>query len=208
VKKWGFLAFIFNTAFAATQVQEVLSANVQTALHDQVLNPIRPHLVFNTPDKAKAWLTDMSHRLNKWLNDDYLKTGYLTIIQYEATRAGLDPQIVLSIITVESKFNNFAISPVGAIGLMQIMPFWQYQIGTPNQNLFDVQTNLRYGCTILRYYIQKENGDLNQALARYNGSIGKTWYPELVMQAYNSYWKPYPVMTMKNGQVVYIDYTK
>ena len=209
-----------NSANAATQVMEALADNVQTSLHDQVSNPIRPHLVFSNQDKANAWLKDMSNRLSKWLKDDeYLKTGYLTIIQYEAARADLDPQIVLSLITVESRFNNFAISPVGAIGLMQIMPFWQLQIGTTEQNLFDVQTNLRYGCTILRYYIQKEKDIsgkkgiidekviLDRALARYNGSIGKTWYPELVKQAYDSYWTPYPVMTMKGKQVVTIDYT-
>src|SRR6185437_3685875 len=209
-----------NSANAATQVMEALADNVQTSLHDQVSNPIRPHLVFSNQDKANAWLKDMSNRLSKWLKDDeYLKTGYLTIIQYEAARADLDPQIVLSLITVESRFNNFDISPVGAIGLMQIMPFWQLQIGTTEQNLFDVQTNLRYGCTILRYYIQKEKDIsgkkgiidekviLDRALARYNGSIGKTWYPELVKQAYDSYWTPYPVMTMKGKQVVTIDYT-
>jgi hypothetical protein len=209
-----------NSANAATQVMEALADNVQTSLHDKVLNPIRPHLVFSNKDKAEAWLKDMSNRLGKWLKDDeYLKTGYLTIIQYEAARADLDPQIVLSIITVESRFNNFAVSSAGATGLMQIMPFWQLQIGTPEHNLYDVQTNLRYGCTILRYYIQKEKNDLDKkgildekvildrALARYNGSIGKTWYPALVKQAYNSYWTPYPVMTMKNNKVVTIDYT-
>jgi soluble lytic murein transglycosylase-like protein len=197
-----------NYANAATQVMEALADNVQTSLHDQVSNPIRPHLVFSNQDKADAWLKDMSNRLSKWLKDDeYLKTGYLTMIQYEAARADLDPQIVLSLITVESRFNNFAVSSAGAIGLMQIMPFWQFQIGTTEQNLFDVQTNLRYGCTILRYYLQRENGNLDRALARYNGSIGKTWYPALVKQAYDSYWTPYPVMTMKGKQVVTIDYT-
>jgi soluble lytic murein transglycosylase-like protein len=187
---------------------EPLADDVQTSLHNQVLNPIRPHLVFSSKDKANAWLKDMSNRLSKWLKDDeYLKTGYLTAIQYEAARANLDPQLILSLITVESRFNNFAVSPVGATGLMQIMPFWQLQIGDPEQSLFNVQTNLRYGCTILRYYIQKENGNVDRGLARYNGSIGKSWYPELVWQAYHSYWQPYPVMTMKNGKLVTIDYT-
>ncbi|MCC2625218.1 MAG: transglycosylase [Burkholderiales bacterium] len=197
-----------TNVYAATQVMEPLADDVQTSLHNQVLNPIRPHLVFSSKDKANAWLKDMSNRLSKWLKDDeYLKTGYLTAIQYEAARANLDPQLILSLITVESRFNNFAVSPVGATGLMQIMPFWQLQIGDPEQSLFNVQTNLRYGCTILRYYIQKENGNVDRGLARYNGSIGKSWYPELVWQAYHSYWQPYPVMTMKNGKLVTIDYT-
>lgn len=205
--KWLFLVFTFNVAYAVTQVPEAIVSDVQTSLQDDVLNPIRPHLVFNSPDRADAWLRDMSHRLNKWVKDDYLKTGYLTIIQYEATRANLDPQIILSLITVESRFNNFAVSPMGAMGLMQIMPFWQIMIGASEQNLFNVQTNLRYGCSILRYYLQKENGNMERALARYNGSIGKTWYPELVMQAYYSYWQPYPVVTIKDNQMITIDYT-
>ncbi|MCC2645887.1 MAG: transglycosylase [Burkholderiales bacterium] len=206
--KWLFFIFALNLTYAATRVPEGLAADIQTGLDFETLNPIHPHLVFNDPDKAQAWLRDMSHRLDKWIKDDYLKTGYLTIIQYEAARANLDPQIVLSIITVESRFNNFVISSAGAVGLMQIMPFWQFWAGTPEHNLFNVQTNLRYGCSILRYYLQKENGNMEQALARYNGSIGKNWYPELVMQAYYNYWRPYPVVTMKNNQLVTIDYTK
>ncbi len=199
---------ICTFANAATQTQEQLSNDVKVSLHRSIIAPIEPHLVFNSPDKADAWLKDMDNRLKKWVKDEYLRKGYLVAIQYEATRAGLDPQIVLSVITVESKFNNFAISSAGAIGLMQVMPFWQRQIGTSNQSLFNVQTNLRYGCTILRYYLQRENGNLQRALARYNGSVGKTWYPQLVMQAYNNYWTPFPVMTLKNNKAVYIDYTK
>lgn len=207
MKKALICLFILNSVFAIAKTEELLSADVQLNLRNNILDPIKPHLVFNNKEKADAWLNDMSNRLSRWVHDDYLRRGYLTIIQYEAMRAGLDPQLVLSIITVESKFNNFALSGAGAIGLMQIMPFWQIQIGTPEQSLYDAQTNLRYGCTILRYYLARENGNIERALARYNGSIGKAWYPELVKEAYNTYWQPSTVMTMKNGKVVYIDYT-
>ena len=128
----------------------------------------------------------------RWIDDEFLRTRYLTIIQYEATRAGLDPQLILSIITIEGAFNKYAIGSSGERGFMQIMPFWLEQIGLPNQNLFDIQTNVRYGCTILRYYLQKENGNLERALARYNGSLklpNYNSYPAKVFNAYNKYWQ-------------------
>lgn len=196
-----------NIVIAATQQQELLALDVQSSMHEAVLDPITPHLIFSDSQKANAWLTDMSNRLSRWVSDDFMRKRYLTIIQYEAARAGFDPQLILSIITVESRFNNYAISKVGARGLMQVMPFWVDQIGTSDQSLFDIQTNLRYGCTILRYYLYQEKGDLNRALARYNGSVGQLWYPQLVMQAYNDYWQSAPVVSLKNGKIVYIDYT-
>jgi hypothetical protein len=194
---------LIKNNFAATQIEEQLSADVKTAMASNVLDPITPHLVFDNQSDANAWLNDMDHRLKRWLPDPYWRKRYLTTIQYEAVRAAIDPQLVLSIITIESKFNKYAISNSGAEGLMQVMPFWQKQIGDNNQSLFDMETNIRYGCTILRYYIKKEHGDINKALARYNGSIGKTWYPELVEKAYNTYWTPATIVSIKNGQVVY-----
>ena len=109
-------------------------------------------------------------------------------VQYEATRAGLDPQLVLGLIQVESGFNKYAISPVGARGLMQVMPFWVRSIGTPAHNLFELTTNLRYGCTILRHYIDIEGGNLFRALGRYNGSLGQATYPNLVVGAWKRHW--------------------
>lgn len=200
------LTFIIGNAFAALQEKEILSPEVQAGLRTSIINPITPHLIFNNKDSAKAWITDMSARLKKWMPDDFLRNRYLTIIQYEATRAGLDPQLVLSVITIESKFNKYAISGAGARGMMQIMPFWLTQIGTEKQSLFDVQTNIRYGCTILRYYIQKEHGDVTRALARYNGSYHQDWYPHKVYTAYNTYWKPAAVLTLKNGKAHYVSY--
>jgi len=205
-----FIAFsisFINAVVAATQVEEKLSLDVQTVMQSSVLDPITPHLVFKDPKKANAWLDDMSHRLTKWIPDQFLRKRYLTIIQYEATRAGLDPQLVLSLITVESRFNKYAISSAGARGMMQVMPFWQTQIGNTKQSLFDVPTNLRYGCTILRYYLQREHGDMDKALARYNGSVNQTWYPKLIHQAYDTYWTPTPVLSIEGGKALYTDYT-
>lgn len=204
----SYIIFNLHSPVFASQEQEILSPDVQALLHTEILNPVQPHLVFNSKQNADAWAYDMSNRLKKWVIDKDTRIRYLTIIQYEAVRAGLDPQIVLSLITVESRFNPYAISPVGALGIMQIMPFWQKQIGTSSQSLLDVRTNIRYGCTILRYYLDKEKGNMDRALARYNGSLGKTWYPDLVHDSYNKYWTPYPVMMMVDGKPVMIDYTK
>lgn len=204
------LVLVFSVGYQFSYArghEELLSADVQAAMHASVINPIEPHLVFADQDKAQAWLNDMSVRLKRWVPDDFMRKRLLTRIQYEAVRAGLDPQIVLSLITVESKFNKYAISYAGAEGIMQVMPFWLREIGNGNQSLLDVDTNIRFGCTILRYYLQVEHGNLQRALARYNGSIGQTWYPDRVMAAYNRYWEPATVMTItKAGQVKYINY--
>ncbi|MBY0378838.1 MAG: transglycosylase SLT domain-containing protein [Burkholderiales bacterium] len=185
------LTLNYVKVFAANQMREQLSPEVQAGLHSSIINPIRPHLVFANKKLADVWLMNTSMRLRKWVPDDFLRNRYLTIIQYEATRAGLDPQIILSIITIEARFNKYAIGSSGERGMMQVMPFWLDQIGKPNQDLFDVQTNIRYGCTILRYYLQKEHGNLTRALARYNGAIklsNYAGYPDKVFSAYNKYW--------------------
>jgi soluble lytic murein transglycosylase-like protein len=121
-----------------------------------------------------------------------MRERLLTAIHYEATRAGLDPQMVLGLIQVESGFKKYAISPVGARGLMQVMPFWVRSIGTPDHNLFDLTTNLRYGCTILRHYLDIERGNLFRALGRYNGSLGRAEYPNLVVGAWKANWQWQP----------------
>ena len=199
------LLFSFNLVYASEAT--LLAPDVQAGLRTDILNPIEPHLVFDTPETANAWITDMSNRLKKWVPDQFLRNKYLTIIQYEAARAGLDPQLVLSLITIESKFNKYAVSNKGARGMMQIMPFWQAQIGTKEQDLFDVETNIRYGCTILRYYLERYNFDMNKALAAYNGSVGQDEYPRLIMQSYNTYWQPASVIEIKDGKMVSLDYT-
>jgi soluble lytic murein transglycosylase-like protein len=142
------------------------------------------------PDRfeAEVWLTDMSRRLARHVADPQERIELLTLVHYEASRVELPPELILAVIEVESNFDRYAISVAGAIGLMQIMPFWLDEIGRPDDNLLHVDTNLRYGCTILRYYYDKENGDLRRALGRYNGSLGKRKYPNKVIDKLSKKW--------------------
>ncbi len=186
-------------AQAGAQREEALADTVRTAMQRSISDRIEPKLVFDNPAVGEAWIAEMSERLGRLPRfkddtDGFLRRKLLTAIQYEATRAGLDPQLVLGLIHVESGFNRYAVSVVGARGLMQVMPFWQRAIGTPDQNLFDLNTNLRYGCTILRHYLDIEKGDLFRALGRYNGSLGKAEYPNLVYGAWKRHfdWAPPP----------------
>jgi soluble lytic murein transglycosylase-like protein len=137
---------------------------------------------------AEVWLTDMSRRLDRKVPDPQERLLILKTAHYEATRAELPPELVLAVIDVESNFDRFAISYAGARGLMQVMPFWLDEIGRPDDDLFDIRTNLRMGCTILRHYLDRERGDRTRALARYNGSVGKTWYPQRVYKALGKRW--------------------
>ena len=142
------------------------------------------------PDQydAEVWLTDMSARLARQVKDPKHRIEILTRVHYEASRVDLPPELILAVIEVESNFDRYAISVAGAIGLMQIMPFWLDEIGRPGDNLLHVDTNLRYGCTILRYYLDKEKGDLRRALGRYNGSLGKRKYPNKVIDKLTRKW--------------------
>src|SRR5690606_26344325 len=137
---------------------------------------------------AEVWLLDMSNRLAPFIADPAERLALLRMVHAEAKRAGLKPDLVLALIQVESRFDRFAISRVGAQGLMQVMPFWKNEIGHPDDNLTDNDTNLRYGCQILRFYMQKEKGNWRTALARYNGSYGKDWYPARVMDVWRDRW--------------------
>ncbi|MDW5375313.1 lytic transglycosylase domain-containing protein [Halomonas sp. HP20-15] len=137
---------------------------------------------------ATHWVERMQARLAPRLPDAQARRELLARIRAEARLAGLAPEIVLAVIQVESAFQPGALSPVGAQGLMQVMPFWKRVIGRSGDDLLDPGTNLRYGCTILAYYLRLENGDLTRALARYNGSLGETWYPERVMHAWLTDW--------------------
>ncbi len=137
---------------------------------------------------AEVWLTDMSARLARQVKDPDERIELLTLIHMEAKRADLPPELILAVIEVESNFDRYAISVAGARGLMQIMPFWKKEIGRPGDNLLHTDTNLRYGCTILRFYYDKENGDLRRALGRYNGSLGKRKYPNKVIDKLTRKW--------------------
>ncbi|AXE29566.1 transglycosylase [Chromobacterium phragmitis] len=182
------LALAHAPAWAGAQKEEALSANVASAMSRSISDVNAPRLVFDDPRVGQAWLAEMSSRLQKKIPDAWVRERLLTAIQYESTRAGLDPQLVLGLIQVESGFNKYAVSGAGARGLMQVMPFWTRHIGTSQHNLFDLSTNLRYGCTILRYYLDVERGNLFRALGRYNGSLGKPGYPDLVVGAWKRHW--------------------
>jgi soluble lytic murein transglycosylase-like protein len=170
-----------TAARAGAQIEEALAANVQNSLHRSVSDYPAPRLVFATDVEGLAWLADMSSRLAAKIPDWPTRRDFLVTVQYEAARAGLDPQLVLGLIQQESNFRKYAVSSAGARGYMQVMPFWLREIGTPEHDLFTLRTNLRYGCTILRYYLDLENGDLYRALGRYNGSLGRAEYPSAVL---------------------------
>jgi len=137
---------------------------------------------------AEVWLTDMSGRLARQVKDPDERINILKLVHLEASRADLPPELILAVIETESNFDHYAISVAGAIGLMQIMPFWLEEIGRPDDNLLHIDTNLRYGCTILKFYLDKENGDLRRALGRYNGSLGRRKYPNKVIDKLSKKW--------------------
>lgn len=183
-------AYMAASAIAAAgdQKYEPLSASVQAALHRSVADQASPRLAFASDAEGIAWLAAMSKRMEKHVPDVAARVDLLTTVHYEATRAGLDPQLVLGVMQVESDFRKYAISKAGARGYMQVMPFWMTLIGESGHNLFNLRTNLRYGCTILRHYLDIERGDTFRALGRYNGSLGKSRYPNAVLRAWSGKW--------------------
>ena len=188
------LVLVSLPAHAGNQVEEALASNVQNSLHRSVSDYPAPRLVFPTDVEGWAWLADMSSRLASKMPDWPTRRDFLITVQYEATRAGLDPQLVLGLIQHESNFRKYAVSSAGARGFMQVMPFWVRQIGNSGHDLFTLRTNLRYGCTILRYYLEIEQGDLYRALGRYNGSLGRGEYPNAVLASMNRYWRWTPAL--------------
>ena len=175
-------------ALAGAQKYEPLSASVQAALTRSISDQAPPKSSFLDSMDAVDWLSEMSRRLEKRIPDRESRLEFLRAVHYEATRAGLDPQLVLGLIQVESGFKKYSVSSAGARGFMQVMPFWIKVIGRNDDNLFHLRTNLRYGCTILRHYLDIEQGDLYRALGRYNGSLGKAEYPNLVRGAWHTQW--------------------
>jgi soluble lytic murein transglycosylase-like protein len=166
----------------------VFATQVDSELRSVLKQTITQADSFEDRFDAEVWLVDMSARLQRFIKDDKRRLELLRAIHREATRAKLQPELVLSVIQIESYFDHYALSYVGARGLMQVMPFWKKEIGRPDDNLMDIDTNLRYGCTILSYYLKKEKGDMIRALARYNGSLGKTKYPAKVLLAWEKRW--------------------
>lgn len=173
---------------AGAQQYEPLAASVQAALHSAVADMASPEPKFPSIEEKVNWLSEMSGRLAKRMPDRVARIEFLKTVYYESQRAGLDPQLVLGLIQVESGFRKYAVSGAGARGYMQVMPFWVKLIGDKDQDLFHMRTNLRFGCTILRHYLDIEKGDLYRALGRYNGSLGKPEYPNMVRAAWEKQW--------------------
>lgn len=177
-----------SAVLAGGQRYEPLAASVQAALQASVSDRAAPEPTFQSQQEKYDWLARMSARLKKKIPDVNERTDFLKTVHYEATRAGLDPQLVLGLIEIESGFKKYAVSSAGARGYMQVMPFWVKAIGRPDDNLFHLRTNLRYGCTILRHYLTLEKGSLFRALGRYNGSLGQSKYPNIVRAAWEKHW--------------------
>jgi soluble lytic murein transglycosylase-like protein len=181
-------------AWAGNQQYEPLAASVRAALHAAVSDRAAPEPKFPSMQEKIFWLTEMSQRLERRMPDRHARIEFLKTVYYEAQRAGLDPRLVLGLIQVESGFRKYAVSSAGARGYMQVMPFWVKLIGGPDNNLFHLRTNLRYGCTILRHYLDIERGDLYRALGRYNGSLGRPEYPNMVRAAWEKHWSSGPTL--------------
>jgi soluble lytic murein transglycosylase-like protein len=175
-------------AHAGAQREEALSANVRASLQRGLADTAVTRTAYSNPADEQAWLKEMSRRLAKRMPNEAERLEFLTTLHWEASRAGVDPQLMLGLIQVESGFRKYAVSPVGARGYTQVMPFWVKAIGSPDHNLFQLRTNLRYGALILRHYIDIERGDLFRALGRYNGSLGRAEYPNLVVGAWKRHW--------------------
>jgi hypothetical protein len=177
-----------EAAHAGAQQYEVLSASVRATLARAVNE--RTTVDFQDLD-TRAWVRAMTRRVSARFPDEDSARAFLMLVRYESLRAGLDPHLVLAVIDVESRFRKYAVSRAGARGLMQVMPFWVKELdqpgGTPH-NLFHERTNLRYGCTILRHYLDRERGNLANALGRYNGSLGQADYPNRVFKALRDRW--------------------
>lgn len=172
-----------SSCIAGNQQYEELKEETRQLMSQMVADNPPKNSSFVNITEEMLWINKVNSRIKKRNDDPAEREILLKTVHYEATRAGLDPELVLGLIMVESGFKKYAVSIVGARGLMQVMPFWVKAIGDPSHNLFHLRTNLRYGCTILRHYLDIEKGNLFRALGRYNGSLGKAPYPNAVMAA-------------------------
>ncbi len=183
------LLLSFSTFLQANdQRYALLTASTQTVAQPEISDSAVSNPGYAGMTEKDPWLITMSHRLERFIPERNEREGFLRTVHYEATRAGLDPQLVLSVIQVESDFKKHAVSSAGARGYMQIMPFWLKTIGSLDHNLFHLRVNLRYGCMILRHYLNKEKGNYFRALGRYNGSLGKATYPQLILNKWQTTW--------------------
>lgn len=186
------LRFIFFKLLLLASLSSMayeMSAEEHNAIRDFLQQSFSQESSFTDKFEAEVWLLTQSNKLNRYIKDEKQRIELLKLVHQEATRAKLNPDLVLAVIQVESAFDNYAISRVGAQGLMQVMPFWRKEIGRDSDNLTHILTNLQYGCRILQIYLKREKGNLMMALARYNGSYPKTWYSERVMNAWKDRWE-------------------
>ncbi|MCK8516092.1 lytic transglycosylase domain-containing protein [Methylonatrum kenyense] len=181
------LGILLPGSATAYSAQQQTSERLYQAMRD-IIAASRDGGDHRQPDAE--WLAEMSERLRNRVPESDYREAMLQALYQEARLANLEPELVLAVIEVESNFDRFALSHAGARGLMQVMPFWLETLGNGTDNLFRVRTNLRFGCTILRHYLDLENGNLTRALARYNGSLGQTWYPDRVYQSLAERWHP------------------
>lgn len=192
MRRCAVLAFLCLAlpALAGNQIEERLSDSVRANLQASIADRAVPTISFRSgTENAHKWLYEMGTRLQKRIPDRKTRTEFLKTLYFEADRKALDPQLVLALIQVESGYRKYAVSTAGARGYMQVMPFWARTFNRPQDNLFNLRTNLRYGCVILRHYLDMENGDYFLALGRYNGSRGRPEYPNAVNAAWQGPWK-------------------
>lgn len=182
------ITLISGLLIASHVLASTVAQNPDPELRDALIKAVNSADSFKDRFDAEVWLLDMSSRLERKVPDYDARLDLLKHIHYEASRVELPPEMVLAVIEVESNFNQWAISGVGAQGLMQVMPFWLKEIGREGDNLFSIKTNLRFGCTILKHYFDKEKGNWTRALARYNGSLGRFKYPNKVLMKLRNNW--------------------
>ncbi len=181
--------------FSALTISSALNAvanptpEVDPELRAKLIKVISQTDSFNDRFDAEVWLVQKSGVLKKFVKNHEERLHILKEVHRASKSADIPPEFVLAVIQIESHFDRFAISSAGARGMMQVMPFWKKEIGRESDNLIDLRTNLRYGCTILKHYLDRAKGDWKEALARYNGSYGKYWYPEKVLVAWQKYWR-------------------
>lgn len=182
-------ATIKNISTAGKAEESVGPNKIDQELREKLLNTIKLADSFEDKYDAEVWLIQKSSVLKKYVKNPDERLNILKEIHHAASLVNLQPEFVLAVIQIESAFNPYAISRVGAQGMMQVMPFWKKEIGRDDDNLTDMKTNLRYGCTILKHYLDRADGNWGEALARYNGSYGKYWYPQKVMLAWEKNWR-------------------
>ncbi len=183
---WQLLAAVPALLFTLVSVAD--AATPDPALRERLREAMADIDSFEDKFDAQVWLTDMATRLGSQVRDPDERVFILQQVHLEAAQVDVPPEMVLAVIDIESAFDAYAVSRSGAQGLMQVMPFWLDEIGRPGDRLVDIRTNLRMGCTILRYYYDMENGDWTRALGRYNGSLGSRVYPEKVLTRLSTRW--------------------